>query len=1004
MALSKSESKKEVSNLACIARILLGPCTDTLRDVITHRITPWDFKIALKDIVTYGPDEFFIGLRILVHQYGASYSDFDIPLLYFFLLPVYRIYIPRPESWHISSEENRILFANIRRIYKMHKKYKYYQGDFLKDSAFEQDWEELFQTVKELEKYIRSATANQDAMKKIKNSSMDPDVEHLFISNLGESKIVFQHGMPPFSYSWRNIKTMLTSKKEAQVYASRSIEAYLERFVESSLHLEEALGNPAVDEGSGIMEELDSGQTKIMETGADDDGSHIKEELDNGKTNIIETGVFSEEIPWSKPEISEKLKDLLACFKVEVPEDPDPYRKSFVRHIIQDDIRRKLETSVQSLSKEIVLTKNISTKRHDVPTVEACVFEIDVVYDGDQFCATEKDASSNEFFNVNEDNFTRVILIKGNSLPVVDAKLIVYKKYEHVINKQKIILQHEYEEFDDVAKFIAYQILSLYCTFVESVITAFTMHLPKMISEYPVESLTVGKIEQICLRVFERIEDKDVLSMDCNRDWRRSLAAAIQTEMKKREAVVDNASLIYSICQRTVNDLNYILCEFETFRYSVHPADQNKQIKEWLKREVVRDRSVLKNHPSILKYITGYRDYFDKKQIVKVFLNCEDKESEMFFKSCCDLSKDLQFEFVNVEKFKEKTKEVKQLKLRESEAPAVDNITREKLKQIIQDHGEKIYGLFSNVVGINTSNVRRVSDSIKDEPCIVLYCLDKSLIPFGEKPLPEFIAEWPCDIREDFFKFGRCPRNCPAQNRSLPDTGCSIGIKSDGSSGSAGFLYKSKEPTNALGDGFFTAAHVAVKDLEKLNSNTSFRTANFCPDNNIIVHPSFPENGNVNYRVGRVVEAVLGKHLDFAAIKINERRNEAGKEILTFAEKGELKFGKDVVTKRGKATGTTYGYLINDTLSIKMEISPMTYKFYNCYTIKNINDDDPFFLEGDSGSGVYILKNEQPTKPLGIVFALPESHDVSAVCDISKIVETLGLQIVRFKSQNHLRH
>lgn len=186
MALSKSESKKYVSNLACIARILLGPCTDTLRDVLTNRITPWDFKIALKDIVTYGPDEFFIGLRILVYQYGASYSDFDIPLLYFFLLSVYPIYIARPESWHISSEENRILFANIRRIYKMHIKYKYFQDGALEDSVFEQDWEELFQTVKELEKFIGSATTNQDAMNKIKNSSMDPDVERAFISNLGE--------------------------------------------------------------------------------------------------------------------------------------------------------------------------------------------------------------------------------------------------------------------------------------------------------------------------------------------------------------------------------------------------------------------------------------------------------------------------------------------------------------------------------------------------------------------------------------------------------------------------------------------------------------------------------------------------------------------------------------------------------------------------------------------------------------------------------------------------
>lgn len=110
-----------------------------------------------------------------------------------------------------------------------------------------------------------------------------------------------------------------------------------------------------------------------------------------------------------------------------------------------------------------------------------------------------------------------MILITGKSLPVVEAKLIVYKKYKNVINKQTIILQHEYEEFDDVAKFIAYQMISLYCTFVESVINAITMDLPKMISDYPVESLTVGKIKQICLEVFEKIEDKDVPSMDRNR-------------------------------------------------------------------------------------------------------------------------------------------------------------------------------------------------------------------------------------------------------------------------------------------------------------------------------------------------------------------------------------------------------------------------------------------------------------------------------------------------------
>lgn len=187
MALSKSESKKEVSNLACIARILLGPCTDTLRDVLTHSITPSVVKKEFRHIYAkaYEAEELFIGLALLIYQYDASYSDFDIPLLCIFLLPRFHTHFPRP-TWHFLSKEIRSLLTNIRRIYKMHKKYKYYQGDFLKDLAFEQDWEELFQTVKELEKYIGSATANQDAMKKIKNSSMDPDVEHLFIANLGE--------------------------------------------------------------------------------------------------------------------------------------------------------------------------------------------------------------------------------------------------------------------------------------------------------------------------------------------------------------------------------------------------------------------------------------------------------------------------------------------------------------------------------------------------------------------------------------------------------------------------------------------------------------------------------------------------------------------------------------------------------------------------------------------------------------------------------------------------
>lgn len=66
--------------------------------------------------------------------------------------------------------------------------------------------------------------------------------------------------------------------------------------------------------------------------------------------------------------------------------------------------------------------------------------------------------------------------------------------------------------------------------------------------------------------------------------------------------------------------------------------------------------------------------------------------------------------------------------------------------------------------------------------------------------------------------------------------------------------------------------------------NQFFTTANLCPDDNIIVHPSFLKYEKKNYRVGRVVEAFFGDHenigLDFAVVNIKESRNK-GKYNIT---------------------------------------------------------------------------------------------------------------------------
>lgn len=94
---------------------------------------------------------------------------------------------------------------------------------------------------------------------------------------------------------------------------------------------------------------------------------------------------------------------------------------------------------------------------------------------------------------------------------------MVYKKYKHVILKRRIILQHEYEDIDEVAKCIAYQILSSFCCFVESVKKAFMIDLRKLISDYPDKFLHVEKIKRLCLEAFENIADEAVVPFERKR-------------------------------------------------------------------------------------------------------------------------------------------------------------------------------------------------------------------------------------------------------------------------------------------------------------------------------------------------------------------------------------------------------------------------------------------------------------------------------------------------------
>lgn len=192
MALSKQESTRDTTNLARIARIILCPCTKILQNVLEQQITPFELKWRCHHILwkTSIKNPCFHILECFIDEFDGNYANLNIPMLYFFLRFICDIPSPNTKWEYFRSEEDRSLSANIERIYIIQKKYIAFSDDSFEDSFFEQEWGNIFQIVKELEEDIGSDTVNQDAMKKLQNCSMEPDIENLLIRKLrGEDLI-----------------------------------------------------------------------------------------------------------------------------------------------------------------------------------------------------------------------------------------------------------------------------------------------------------------------------------------------------------------------------------------------------------------------------------------------------------------------------------------------------------------------------------------------------------------------------------------------------------------------------------------------------------------------------------------------------------------------------------------------------------------------------------------------------------------------------------------------
>lgn len=286
-------------------------------------------------------------------------------------------------------------------------------------------------------------------------------------------------------------------------------------------------------------------------------------------------------------------------------------------------------------------------------------------------------------------------------------------------------------------------------------------------------------------------------------------------------------------------------------------------IDDWLKGEVIQNSSALKKNEAIVGYIVGHRG--DGNTVVKVFLRNDDEMAKQLVKKCCKVSRDITFEFVNIEAEK---KRIFQNKTKNKSLPQGASY-RKEFKQIVQKYSDKMFATYSNFAGFDQDVCE------KGHLVIVLNCLDETLMPFGENPLPKSIGGFSCKIKEAIAILGMCI-NCqyPRQNVVMP--GCSIGIPSTQRSGSAGFLVESNNPMCGPKGGFLTTSHVAIANFHELYIHQTLLSMHpLGHEPHLIVHPSWEDNDHNNNLVGEVVESFIGNFghhntgLDIAVVKNN---------------------------------------------------------------------------------------------------------------------------------------
>lgn len=186
MYLSKYASTPQTTNLARVARMILGPCTDVLRAVLTNEMSPSALSHNVKTFIANHQKHKKCPINTEQEKiiYCKIYDNFDISLLYTVLRNICQIPEHKNGWGDVPSPTDRSVSANIERIRLIRNEYGHNSELSVSNTEFKRKWQDILKIVKELEGSLSSSTVFETAVIDISTCSMDPEKESKYIKQL----------------------------------------------------------------------------------------------------------------------------------------------------------------------------------------------------------------------------------------------------------------------------------------------------------------------------------------------------------------------------------------------------------------------------------------------------------------------------------------------------------------------------------------------------------------------------------------------------------------------------------------------------------------------------------------------------------------------------------------------------------------------------------------------------------------------------------------------------